>query len=511
MTLFAMTFFMLMIMMGGIAVDVMKYETRRTQLQNTLDRSTLAAAALTQTRSPEAVVNDYFRKAGVLAYLKSVTVTQGINYRNVAAKADGDTDPLFMHLMGISNLDAYGLSDAEQRISNIEIMLVLDVSGSMAQNSKILNLQNAAKDFVSTVLANDVEHKISIGMVPFNGQINLGPKLLAKYNSVYPNGGTNQDCVDLPASVYASHYVDRLTPLPMTIAGDTYSGGGSASSYSNYASYTPYPANEWCPNMPGNIVRLPQQDVATLQGYINGLSAVGATSINAGLAWGISLLDPKSRQMYNEFRATGDIPATMVGRPYDYNDKDMMKVIVLMTDGENFMEDRVNDLYKTGPSPIYKSSVDGNYSVFQPTHALPNQFYVPHLNTWQLVPWSNAGSTGLFVQQTWPQVWNALRVQYVASQFYARPLNQSAATWLATFRVQTPTTTMDTQMQSMCDTAKANGIIVYGIAFEAPTNGQAQISQCASSAANYFNASGIQISTAFAAIANNISQLRLTQ
>ncbi len=512
MTIFAMTFMMLMIMMGGIAVDVMRYETRRTSLQNTLDRSTLAAASLTQTRAPEVVVNDYFRKAGVLSYLKSVTVTQGLNFRDVTADADADTNPLFLHLMGITSMDAYGISQAEQRISNVEIMMVLDVSGSMQFNNKLVNLKSAADDFVATVLKNDNDHKISIGMVPFNGQINLGIKLQAKYNVVSPNGGTNQNCVDLPASVYTGLYIDRLTALPMTIAGDTYSSGGSSASYSNYASYNPYWPNEWCPNMAGNIVRLPSQTVATLQGYINGLSAVGATSINAGMAWGLSLLDPRSRSIYNELIASGDLPATMTGRPYDFTAKETMKVIVLMTDGENFAEDRVNDIYKSGPSPIFKSSVDGNYSVFQPTgHAAPNQYYVPHLGTWQAVPWSNSTNSGVFVVQTWPQVWNALRVQYVAAQFYARPLGQSAFTWIATFRAQTATATMDTQMQAMCSQAKADGVIIYGIAFEAPPIGQTQISTCATSAAHYFNASGIQISTAFAAIANNISQLRLTQ
>ena len=45
--IFGMMLAVLMIMMGGIAVDVMRYESRRTSLQNALDRSTLAAAALT--------------------------------------------------------------------------------------------------------------------------------------------------------------------------------------------------------------------------------------------------------------------------------------------------------------------------------------------------------------------------------------------------------------------------------------------------------------------------------
>jgi homospermidine synthase len=71
--------------------------------------------------------------------------------------------------------------------------------------------------------------------------------------------------------------------------------------------------------------------------------------------------------------------------------------------------------------------------------------------------------------------------------------------------------TMNTQLQKACTQAKDKGVIVYGIAFEAPSGGQTQIKNCASSAAHYYNATGLQISSAFRSIANNISQLRLTQ
>jgi len=70
---------------------------------------------------------------------------------------------------------------------------------------------------------------------------------------------------------------------------------------------------------------------------------------------------------------------------------------------------------------------------------------------------------------------------------------------------------MDTQLQSICSLAKDKSVIVYGIAFEAPSNGQTQIRACATSDAHYYNASGLQIQTAFRSIASNISQLRLTQ
>ena len=69
-------------------------------------------------------------------------------------------------------------------------------------------------------------------------------------------------------------------------------------------------------------------------------------------------------------------------------------------------------------------------------------------------------------------------------------------------------------MQSICTLAKAQNVIIYGIAFEATTIGQTQIRNCSTDGENgshYFNAQGLQISTAFSAIANNISQLRLTQ
>ena len=527
-TIFALMFMALMIMMGGIAVDVMRYEARRTALQNTLDRSTLAAASLTQDREPAAVVNDYFRKAGMLSYLRSVTVTQGLNFRNVMADANVETDPIFLHLTGITSMDAYGLSDAEQRINNVEIMLVLDVSGSMGSNSKLTNLKNAANAFVQTVLTNDVEHKISIGIVPFNGQVNLGPTLKTYFNIIDANNTAGVDCVDLPAAAYAQFAIPTTLALSMTANADTYSSSGGS---------TPSEGNKWCPAQPnspasGNTVRMPQQDAATLQGYINGLSAVGATSINAGMKWGMALLDPSMQPMYQSYIMAGAIPATMTQRPLSYDQEDAMKVIILMTDGEHFAEERMVAAYKTGPSPIWLAN-DGRYSIFHSgvvnntsatTICNSRPFYVPHLVAWHSRPWNGttpavgdcyqpipSPAYTLTTSLTWQQVWAGLRVSYVARYLYANAVGGSESSWTNTFRTQTATTTMDTQLQNECTMAKDQKVIIYGIAFEAPANGQTQIRNCATSAAHYFDANGIQITTALAAIANNIRQLRLTQ
>ena len=72
---------------------------------------------------------------------------------------------------------------------------------------------------------------------------------------------------------------------------------------------------------------------------------------------------------------------------------------------------------------------------------------------------------------------------------------------------------MDASLQDSCNLARQNGVIVYGIAFEAPANGQQQISACSTTAGgHYFNATDeAKIQTAFRTISSNLTQLRLTQ
>ena len=526
-SILALCLFLLMVMMGGLAVDLMRYEQTRTTLQNTLDRATLASASLTQSLDPADVVADYFTKAGMDKYLKGVTVSEGMNFRNVTADAAAATDPYFLHLIGQTKMDALGHSMAEQRVTNVEIMLVLDVSGSMLSNSRLVNLKTAANEFVDTVLSSDAEHKISIGLVPFNGQVNIGPDLRAKYTALTDDPGvTNVQCVDMPSSVYNATALPTNTVMSMTAHADTYSGTNQTNAWvaytdTNYAigyHATNNAGNVWCPPIAGNIIRLPSETISTLQTQINGLTAVGATSINAGLKWGLALMDPSAANMYTQLIASGKMAGELSGRPFSFTDPEAMKVIVLMTDGEHFAEERVNADYKSGLSDIYKSNSDGNYSIYLPSLTTTNKYWVPHLSNFRSAPWTNSTNTGTYTQQSWPQVWSAMRLSYVAWQFYARGLGSTSqarnieyANRMDAFRSKTPTTSMDSQLQQICGLAKGQGVIVYGIAFEAPTLGQTQIRNCSTSAAHYFNASGLQIRTAFRAIASNISQLRLTQ
>ncbi len=535
--LFSLILFVLMIMIGGLAVDLMRYESTRTTLQNTLDRSTLAAAGLSQTLDAEAVVRDHVDKVGMTQDLTSVTVTQGLNFKTVNATALADTAPIFLHMIGIDSFDAPAVATAEQRITNVEIALVLDVSGSM-QGTKIVNLKSAASEFVDTVLSSDGDDRISVALVPYNGQVNLGPTMAAQYNVTLPTGVANTQCVDLPSSVYSTTSMSDGLELPTTAYADSFSGTSQSTSYVAASSSGPVLTNMWCPSSNANFVRPPNNDIGVLQGQINGLNAVGATSINAGMKWGLALLDPAARPMFEDLANDGTIPDAFDVRPFEYDDDEALKVIVLMTDGSHFAEERMKAAYKDGMSQIYKGT-DNYYSIKhttgRPTAAGTNQFFVPHLCTstncrngtntaeaWK----SSAHSSG--VQMAWTTVWKELRVSYVAWQLYARALGISSTTrtntyntWMSNFRTQTPTGDMDSQLQSICGQAKTKkNVVIYGIAFDAPTAGAQQIKMCTTgydpaypndTNAYYFAASPTNIRTAFRAIATNISQLRLTQ
>ena len=145
MTIFACFLVLIMIMICGIAIDLMNNEMTRTRVQNTLDRAILAASDLDQPLPPDEVVDDYFAKAGMLDYLDSVTITPGANqpttnFRIVEATARASTPSPYMRWTGWNSLPVFASGVAEETIENTEISLVIDISGSMRNSGKIGNL-----------------------------------------------------------------------------------------------------------------------------------------------------------------------------------------------------------------------------------------------------------------------------------------------------------------------------------------------------------------------------------
>lgn len=426
-TIFVVLLFVLMILFGGIAVDVMRYEWRRVTLQETMDRAMLAAAnlVLPPDQTPQTVAQDWFDVAGLgnqLTVDYSAPVLEGESTnssRRVVGTARVRSYNHFMQLMDIPWFEGPVASGAQQGVSKIEVILVLDVTGSMGEASggttKIAALRTAARNFVNILKFNrdaggnytipkDPNNLISIGMVPYSSNVNIPTALRNQFAfsnlanwavSPVPAAGTgvpNINCFEFPVSTWSETEMSRTTSYPLAAVADTYrpgstpnptvvtntAGGRVALSFRSPLN-TGTGTTGSVPNMAGNdvicnhgdnpstgtnettgnMVLLPTTVPSTVTNQIALLQPRGRTSIAVGMRWGTLLMDESARPIYSALRG-GE--AAMAGRPTANNDGETRKIIVLMTDGDHVASDHIRDAYKTGLSPIWRGA-DGNFAI----------------------------------------------------------------------------------------------------------------------------------------------------
>lgn len=532
--IFSVFMFLIIVFLGALGVDLMRFEMERSKLQSTLDRAVLAAADIDQSLNPKAVVNDYFTKSGLEGSVGDVKVTEGLGYRSVSATASKSIKTQLVHMFGFDTMSAPAAGAAEERVDAVEISLVLDISGSMANNGRIGNLRQAGYDFVDAIFDNSAENKVSMSIIPYNGQVNVGPDLISKY--AVTDRHNQSYCVDLPTSVYTTAALSRTLTMPQHVFADTYNSSNTSNSYDT-SNMSPSSSNRWCDPNPDNRVRVHSNNVGHLKGHIQALQPVGATSIDAGVRWGAALLDPSARGVVTELVGEGKVIAPFSGRPLDYGDPEVLKIMVLMTDGEHWPNEYVNDGFRSGPSDVFRNSSDSRYSIYHASKSGSSKYWVPHNSTWSQVPWGGSVnetctgwwwnrvctttlSNGTAVRLDWPQVWQQLRVQWVANQLYRRALGGTVTEWVDTLRTREGTvigsgphevSMMNTRLKNLCEKVKDEGVVIYTIAFEAPTIGANLLRDCASSVSHAFDVEGLEIKSAFASIATSIRKLRLTQ
>ncbi len=562
-TAFAIMMFVLMVGVSGIAIDVMRYETQRTQLQYTLDRAILAAASLTQPYDPEGVVRDYFSVAGIEDYRLDVRVEEGVNFRRVHAYAELEVRSLFMQLFGVPVMSTPAIGAAEERVRNIEVSMVLDISGSMGSNSRMTNMRPAAREFVTEVLqANDNindEMLVSVSIVPYNGMVNAGDIIesVFTFDAVHSQSSCarfsayDEDNPQLtPNSDYLTTAIDPAVPIQRIAHWDRDNEDDDelfSRAYcrtDNYGSILPWQHNE-----------------TALHDHINALSTGGWTAIDVGMNWGVALLDPAAAPAVTGLVAANYVHNDFSQRPAPYVDGDpgtllddeTIKVVVLMTDGENTNQYDLRDPYRTGYAPIFRHegalTADPDDDIYSVWWEDRGQFWIPTGDprepngSWSASPHGGFGDYGLsstdwygagydmydrLAEYTfdatntgnllpWTELWATYTAEYIAEEWLESPAEASGQ-WdyhndvatNASYRFAARTEA-DENLRAICDVANAAGIVVFAIGFEAPSGGQAVMQHCATTDAHYYDVDGIEISQAFASIAQTINQLRLIQ
>jgi uncharacterized protein YegL len=458
-TIFACFMVFMMLMVCGIAVDLMQNELTRTKVQNTLDRAVLAASEIDQERDPDVVVDDYFAKAGMTEFLDDVKITPGAdlpttNFRIVEATARTRTPALYMSLTGVNSLPVYTTGTAEEVIENTEISLVIDISGSMRNNNKIGNLRIAAKEFVSAVLDGNAANTTSLNIVPYAGQVNPGPLVFDRAGGtrfatfvqdedgndvVY--GETRQDAEGNDITVPYNSMSSCLDLASADFNNINLPSGGynQTAHFMNWTIHAPTMDWGWCPQ-DNTAIQYAQNNVTRLHTFIDNIRLHDGTGTQYGMKYGVALLNPTSNSTFQALNAVNLVPDAFTDRPADFTDDETRKIIVLMTDGQ------ITDQYR----PI-------------------NELHPRNGDVALLDRGNNRADRRSFSNRN---------------------------TNVANFN-------------SVCEAAKAQGITIYTIAFEAPSSARDQMRDCATSSAYFYTVEGIEISTVFKSIARQINDLRL--
>lgn len=450
--IFAVFVLVIIFLFTGMAVDLMRVETTRTQMQNTVDRAVLAAADLDQPLEPRDVVIDYFEKAGLDGQLVGEPVVeQGLNYRIVSAEAEAVVPMMFSGLAAITNptseyhenMIVPALSTAQERVSKVEISLVLDMSGSMGSYSRIDNLRTAATEFVDTVLSDDNSDMINVSLVPYSEHVSIGDDLFNAISVDYSHS-YEANCVEFDSSDFYDTGIDPYEDYEQVQHFQWVAYN------SNNLDYLVCATEDWAQINPWN------NDRVELRNQIADLEPYSQTSIYLGMKWGVALLDPSMRPVLNKLVTDGVVDAEFTNRPSDYDDGETLKFVILMTDGVNTSSYRIQDWAYDTSSEQY------------------------HWSRYNLIWYIN---------------------RYVSSRYrssyYERVSDGDYG---------------DRMLDRICDAAKDAGIVVWTIGFELPDSDAEDVMEdCASSPSHFYNVDGIEISSAFSAIATQINNLKLTR
>ena len=352
----ALVVFILLIMFftAGFGVDVMRTEMERTRIQQTIDASTLAAAHKDNTLDPKSVVLDYFKKAKLASYITSndITVSGTGMAKSVTVRLMAHVQTPFIKPLGFDTFTVPAQGRAEQSMGNAEVSLVLDISGSMDNNSKMTRLHSAAGQFIDTVMPPEAKDRVSVSLVPYTADVNVGWNIFSRLNVRQLHNYSY--CIQFLPSDFSKTSVSPDEP---------YLHGQYFSAFDSNFSYISCPTNDYEQVTPFS------QNATKLKEQINKLRGREQTSIHIGMKWAAALLDPAFRPVTNSLIDGGYVDEAFRDRPADFHGQ-TTKVAVIMTDGYNTDSYKIRDFAYDTPDmrdhwarhaiSDWKSKIDGN-------------------------------------------------------------------------------------------------------------------------------------------------------
>ena len=236
----------------------------------------------------------------------------------------GKIDTLFARLLGQTTISFTASTEVVWGIKKLNLALVLDNTGSMAQSGKMTNLKTAAHNLLTTLQnAAKTPGDVQVAIVPFATDVNVG--------TGYVNANWI-DWTDWEAANGTCSKSSYTTKSTCTSAGKAWTPKSHSTwngcvydrdqnnDVSNTAPVPGSPATMFRADQAANcpVAMMPLgYDWTALNSKVDAMTPTGNTNVTIGLAWGFQLLSPVA-----PFNAPP---------PAD----DLEKVIVILTDGTN--------------------------------------------------------------------------------------------------------------------------------------------------------------------------------
>ncbi|MFN0265082.1 vWA domain-containing protein [Tepidamorphus sp. 3E244] len=286
-------------MIIGVGIDYGRASKARTVAANTLDAVLLAVGrdlsiGTVTAKDAPARVKTLFGELAAETSLNQTVIT-AINTTAddanglLKATVKGDSHAAFGGLFGINDVAFNVDASVNYNMLTVELSMVLDVTGSMS-GSKIADLKTAAKDLIELLMPDDGvgTDKVRIALAPYANSVNVGDY------AYVATGNKNTPCV------IERDNKGKFDDKPPSVA--------------------PFSVTWSCP---GSKIQPLTNSRKTLVDQINDYGASGMTAGHIGIAWGWYMLSPEWSAVW-----------PTKSKPEPYKTANLLKVLIVMTDGE---------------------------------------------------------------------------------------------------------------------------------------------------------------------------------
>lgn len=307
------------ISMLGLAIDFQRSVSAEQNIQSALDTATLAAARQMQdSTKTSAEIQTYAQQLfaenikGANANLDcpQAKISLDMVKGRATATASCQLPTTLASLFSIQQIKVTQSSTSSVNITNLDLAMMLDVSGSMS-GQKIKDLQDAAKNAVDILITPQTGDRVRIAFNTYSTAINVGDYAKKVKGSNYDKDSSTRKCVTERDGV--AKFRD------------------DAPAYGKYLEETKKSANDKALSCPSSSLQPLTHKTTDLKTEIGKLKANGWTAGHLGIAWSWYLISPDWDKIW-----------PTASKPLAYKAPKSVKAVILMTDGE------FNTYYKTG-------------------------------------------------------------------------------------------------------------------------------------------------------------------